>query len=213
MRPGTDPTPRCRSTGARAGGQFAEAHGVHAASGVAAHLRGRSSGSQSGMMMSGMRRPAAGRSPASRLNVSWRAWASDSGGRLIPLIIIPLWDPELAAARCAAATPLAACTACAFSELPTRLGLPSIYSGEWIRSWPHATRRTPSSICTSGRRRCFRPIAGRAGCRQRDTMFNNAMISMTGLAVSPGSLAVPQSTLGLLRGDRSAGSRSLLERI
>jgi predicted TIM-barrel fold metal-dependent hydrolase len=57
-------------------------------------------------------------------------WAGESDGRLIPLCLIPLWDPQLAAAevrRNAARGVRAVC----FSELPPFLGLPSIYSGHW----------------------------------------------------------------------------------
>jgi predicted TIM-barrel fold metal-dependent hydrolase len=57
-------------------------------------------------------------------------WCGDSEGRLIPLIIIPLWDAELAAAevrRNAARGVRATC----FSEIPPYLGLPSVHSGEW----------------------------------------------------------------------------------
>jgi predicted TIM-barrel fold metal-dependent hydrolase len=57
-------------------------------------------------------------------------WCGDSGGRLIPLIIIPLWDAQLAAdeiRRNAARGVHATC----FSEIPPFLGLPSIHSGEW----------------------------------------------------------------------------------
>ena len=59
-------------------------------------------------------------------------WCAGSGGRLVPLIIIPLWDPVLAAEevfRNAARGVHAVC----FSELPSRLGLPSIHdaSGHW----------------------------------------------------------------------------------
>lgn len=53
-------------------------------------------------------------------------WCGDSGGRLIPLIIIPLWDPHLAAAevhRNAARGVRAVC----FSEIPAYLGLPSVH--------------------------------------------------------------------------------------
>src|SRR3954470_24166051 len=56
-------------------------------------------------------------------------WCGDSGGRLVPLIIVPLWDAELAAAevrRNAARGVRAVC----FSEIPPHLGLPSIHSGE-----------------------------------------------------------------------------------
>ncbi|HVN50287.1 MAG TPA: amidohydrolase family protein [Acidimicrobiales bacterium] len=57
-------------------------------------------------------------------------WCAGSGGRLIPLIIIPLWDAQLAAEeirRNAARGVTATC----FSEIPPYLGLPSIHSGEW----------------------------------------------------------------------------------
>ena len=56
--------------------------------------------------------------------------AGDGYGRLIPLTLVPLWDAELAAAevrRCASK----GSTAMAFSENPTKLGLPSIHSGYW----------------------------------------------------------------------------------
>jgi predicted TIM-barrel fold metal-dependent hydrolase len=58
-------------------------------------------------------------------------WCGGAGaGRLIPLTLIPLWDPQLAAdevRRCAAK----GAGAVAFSENPTKLGLPSIHSGQW----------------------------------------------------------------------------------
>jgi predicted TIM-barrel fold metal-dependent hydrolase len=56
-------------------------------------------------------------------------WCADTGGRLIPLIIIPLWDAELAAEevrRNAARGVHAVC----FSEIPPYLGLPSIHDPE-----------------------------------------------------------------------------------
>jgi predicted TIM-barrel fold metal-dependent hydrolase len=58
-------------------------------------------------------------------------WCAGAGhGRLIPLTLVPLWDPELAAAevrRCAHK----GANAIAFSENPSKLGLPSIHSGHW----------------------------------------------------------------------------------
>jgi predicted TIM-barrel fold metal-dependent hydrolase len=57
-------------------------------------------------------------------------WCGDSNGRLIPLIIVPLWDADAAAAeirRNAARGVHAVC----FSEIPPHLGLPSIHSGYW----------------------------------------------------------------------------------
>ena len=57
-------------------------------------------------------------------------WCGGSGGRLIPLIIVPLWDADLAAAeiRRNAERGVRAVTFC---EIPPNLGLPSIHSGEW----------------------------------------------------------------------------------
>jgi predicted TIM-barrel fold metal-dependent hydrolase len=57
-------------------------------------------------------------------------WCGDSGGRLVPLVIVPLWDVDLAVAevrRNAARGVRAVC----FSELPAKLGLPSVHSGYW----------------------------------------------------------------------------------
>jgi predicted TIM-barrel fold metal-dependent hydrolase len=57
-------------------------------------------------------------------------WAGGSGGRLVPLCIVPLWDAGLAAdeVRRNAARGV---QAVAFSELPGKLGLPTIHSGHW----------------------------------------------------------------------------------
>ena len=57
-------------------------------------------------------------------------WCGDSGGRLIPLCVVPLWDAELAAeeVRRNAARGV---RAVAFSEIPAWLGLPSIHTDYW----------------------------------------------------------------------------------
>ena len=57
-------------------------------------------------------------------------WCEPSGGVNLPLCLMPLWDVELAVAeieRNAARGVRAFC----FSELPTRLNLPSIHTGHW----------------------------------------------------------------------------------
>ena len=59
-------------------------------------------------------------------------WCAGSGGRLLPLCLVPLWDPVLAAEevrRNAARGVRAVC----FSELPGNLGLPSVHDPE--RHW------------------------------------------------------------------------------
>ncbi|HXB37794.1 MAG TPA: amidohydrolase family protein, partial [Acidimicrobiales bacterium] len=57
-------------------------------------------------------------------------WCAGAGGRLIPLCLIPLWDAEMAAAEVRRNADRGV-RAVAFSELPTYLGLPSIYGGTW----------------------------------------------------------------------------------
>ncbi len=57
-------------------------------------------------------------------------WCGSSEGRLLPLCLIPLWDVDLAVAE-VTRNAARGVRAVAFSELPTFLGLPSIYSGYW----------------------------------------------------------------------------------
>jgi len=59
-------------------------------------------------------------------------WCGSAPGRYIPLVLIPMWDPQLAAkemARCAAKGATAFC----FSENPAPLGLPTIHDAN--RYW------------------------------------------------------------------------------
>src|SRR4051794_24886367 len=53
-------------------------------------------------------------------------WSGSSGGRLIPLCIVPMWDADLAAAE-VERNAARGVRAVAFSELPGRLGLPTIH--------------------------------------------------------------------------------------
>ncbi|MGK2929985.1 MAG: amidohydrolase family protein [Acidimicrobiales bacterium] len=59
-------------------------------------------------------------------------WCGDSGGRLIPLCIIPLWDTDLAAAEVRRNAERGVRAVC-FSEIPPYLGLPSVHDpdGYW----------------------------------------------------------------------------------
>lgn len=75
-------------------------------------------------------------------------WCGDSGGRLIPCMIVPLWDPHLAAAeiRRNAERGVRAVT---FSEIPQNLGLPSLHDKD--RHWDpfiQACDETGIVICT-----------------------------------------------------------------
>ena len=71
--------------------------------------------------------------------------AGDAKGKLIPLTIVPLWDPDLAAdeiRRCAAL----GSHAIAFSENPHPLGLPSVHSGAWAPLFA-ACEETETVLC------------------------------------------------------------------
>src|ERR1700691_4951552 len=56
-------------------------------------------------------------------------WCGESGGRLIPLCLIPLWDAELAAAEVLRNAERGVRAVC-FSEIPPYLGLPSVHDPE-----------------------------------------------------------------------------------
>ena len=72
-------------------------------------------------------------------------WCAGAGkGRLIPLTLVPLWDPHLAAEevrRCAAKGSYAI----AFSENVAKLGEPSLYTGAWDVLW-EACQETETSV-------------------------------------------------------------------
>jgi predicted TIM-barrel fold metal-dependent hydrolase len=72
-------------------------------------------------------------------------WCAGAGkGRLIPLTLVPLWDPALAAEevrRCAAKGSYAI----AFSENVAKLGQPSLYTGAWDVLW-QACQETDTSV-------------------------------------------------------------------
>jgi predicted TIM-barrel fold metal-dependent hydrolase len=57
-------------------------------------------------------------------------WCAGTGGRLIPLCLVPLWDVELASAE-VRRNAARGVRVVAFSELPPWLGLPSIHAGYW----------------------------------------------------------------------------------
>jgi len=57
-------------------------------------------------------------------------WCHGSGGRLLPLCLVPLWDANLAAEE-VARNAARGVRGVAFSEVPAYLGLPSIHSGYW----------------------------------------------------------------------------------
>jgi predicted TIM-barrel fold metal-dependent hydrolase len=127
-------------------------------------------------------------------------WCGDSRGALIPLIIVPLWDAELAATevrRNAARGVHAVC----FSEIPPHLGLPSIHGDHWdpffaaceetrttINMHIGSSSRTPA---TSG----DAPVAVAA-----TLSFNNAMASLADWLFSGKLVKYPDLTLAYSEG-------------
>jgi predicted TIM-barrel fold metal-dependent hydrolase len=74
-------------------------------------------------------------------------WAGSSGGRLIPLGIVPLWDSELAAAEVYRNADRGMC-ALTFTELPANLGLPSIHDpGQYWDPFLRACDETSTTVC------------------------------------------------------------------
>ena len=72
-------------------------------------------------------------------------WCGDSGGRLIPLCLVPLWDAELARAE-VERNAARGVRAVAFSELPGWLDLPSFHSGYWD-PFLRACEETETVVC------------------------------------------------------------------
>ncbi len=74
-------------------------------------------------------------------------WSAGSGGRLIPLCLIPLWDPVAASAEIRR-NAARGCRAITFTEMPHHLGLPSIHDPN--RYWDPvfaACNETGTVIC------------------------------------------------------------------
>jgi predicted TIM-barrel fold metal-dependent hydrolase len=105
-------------------------------------------------------------------------WCGDSGGRLIPLIIIPLWDAELAAKE-VRRNAARGCRAVCFSEIPPHLGLPSIHSGEW-EPFFQACEETGTVVCMHiGSSSKMPATSGDAPTGVAAALsFNNAMASL-----------------------------------
>ena len=106
-------------------------------------------------------------------------WCAGTDGRLIPLCIVPLWDPEAAAAevrRNAARGVHAVC----FSEIPHHLGLPSIHTGHWDPFFA-ACDETSTVVCmhigSSSQMPATSPDAPAAV--QATLSFNNSMASLS----------------------------------
>jgi predicted TIM-barrel fold metal-dependent hydrolase len=127
-------------------------------------------------------------------------WCGDSGGRLIPLCLIPLWDADLAAAevrRNAARGVHAVC----FSEIPSHLGLPSIHSGTWDPFFA-ACEESDTVVCMHiGSSSRMPATSSDAPIAVAATLsFNNAMASMADFLFSGVLVRFPRLKLAYSEG-------------
>jgi predicted TIM-barrel fold metal-dependent hydrolase len=127
-------------------------------------------------------------------------WCGGSGGRLIPLIIIPLWDADAAAAevrRNAARGVHAVC----FSEIPPHLGLPSIHSGYWNPFFAACEETdTVINMHIGSSSRMPSTSADAPAAVQATLSFGNAMSSMTDFLFSGVLVDFPRLTLAYSEG-------------
>ena len=72
-------------------------------------------------------------------------WSATDPERLVPLAVLPLWDVSAAADEVRRVAAKGA-KAVAFSENPTSLGLPSVYTEHWEPVW-HAVDETGLVVC------------------------------------------------------------------
>jgi len=72
-------------------------------------------------------------------------WAGSYPGRIIPLSIMPLWDPELCAEEIRR-TAAKGCHAVTFSENPEKLGLPGLHVDHWDPFF-RACEETETVVC------------------------------------------------------------------
>jgi predicted TIM-barrel fold metal-dependent hydrolase len=127
-------------------------------------------------------------------------WCGDSNGALAPLIIVPLWDAELAAAE-VRRNAARGCHAVCFSEIPPHLGLPSIHSGFWDPFFA-ACEETDTVVCmhigSSSRMPATSPDAPVAVAATLS--FNNAMGSLSDFLFSGVLVRFPQLKLAYSEG-------------
>jgi predicted TIM-barrel fold metal-dependent hydrolase len=127
-------------------------------------------------------------------------WCGDSGGALIPLIIVPLWDAELAAAEVRRNAERGVHAVC-FSEVPAHLGLPSIHSGFWdpfFAACEDTETTINMHIGSSSRMPATSPDAPVAVAASLS--FNNAMASMSDWLFSGNLVRFPDLKLAYSEG-------------
>jgi predicted TIM-barrel fold metal-dependent hydrolase len=127
-------------------------------------------------------------------------WCADSGGRLIPLCLIPLWDPALAAAE-VRRNAGRGCHAVCFSEIPPHLGLPSIHTPHWDPFFA-ACEETETVVCMHiGSSSRMPATSSDAPVAVAATLsFNNAMASLSDYLFSGVLVRFPRLKLAYSEG-------------
>ena len=137
-----------------------------------------------------------------KANNDWMVeeWCAPSGGVNIPLCIIPLWDAELAADETKRNAERGV-RAIAFSEMPTRLKLPSINTDYWDPLW-QVCNDYGVTVCMHVGSSSSNPVASPDSNKAVGVTlgFNNAIASLGRLALLGQPPAVPQAEAGVLRG-------------
>ncbi len=127
-------------------------------------------------------------------------WCGDSGGRLVPLAIIPLWDAELAADEVRRNAERGVHAVC-FSEIPAHLGLPSIHSGFWDPFFAAcAQTETVVSMHIGSSSRMPATSADAPPAVAATLSFNNAMASMSDFLFSGVLVRFPELRLAYSEG-------------
>jgi predicted TIM-barrel fold metal-dependent hydrolase len=127
-------------------------------------------------------------------------WCGDSGGVLIPLIIVPLWDAELAAAEIRRNAERGVHAVC-FSEIPVHLGLPSIHSGYWdpfFRACEETATTINMHIGSSSRMPATSADAPDGVAATLS--FNNSMVSLSDWLFSDNLVRFPDLKLAFSEG-------------
>jgi predicted TIM-barrel fold metal-dependent hydrolase len=127
-------------------------------------------------------------------------WCGDSGGRLIPLTIIPLWDADLAASEVRRNAERGVHAVC-FSEIPSHLGLPSIHSGFWDPFFTACAETETVVNMHIGSSSRMPATSGDAPPAVAATLsFNNAMASMSDFLFSGVLVRFPELRLAYSEG-------------
>lgn len=151
-----------------------------------------------------------------KANNDWmvQEWSGPSGGRLIPLCLVPLWDVQLAAAE-VRRNAARGVRAVAFSEIPAFLGLPSIHDEDhYWEPFFTACAETGTVVCMHiGSSSTFQTTSEDAPPVVTAALtFNNAMLSMTDFLLS--GVLVRHPTLKLAYSEGQIGwIPYILERI